>query len=193
MLRISCDKGKQLKASTNVVFTVSLWIGALFLAPVPAASAQPGPLRLASIPILVDRVMDETGTLTEAERSEIRHRLITMEGKSGTQLLILVVPSTAPETIEDYSLRVARKWRPGRPSVGDGLLIVLAMQDRAVRIEVSKSLEPLISNNAAYQIIQSAMLPDFRAGNIAGGLMHGIEMIELALRKPKNSGLQRVN
>src|SRR5690348_14063952 len=96
-----------------------------------AASAQ----ALQPIPPLTARVTDLTGTLTAAQQAELEQRLADFESRKGTQIAVLLVPTTAPEAIEQYSIRVVEAWKLGRKGVDDGALLLIAKNDHAVRIE----------------------------------------------------------
>src|SRR6185369_7883677 len=109
------------------------------------------------VPPLSDRVIDQTGTLSPAQRSALVDKLATLERELGTQLVILIVPTTQPEDIAAYAQRVADQWKIGRREVGDGLLLVVAKNDRGVRIEVAKTLEGAVPDLAARQIIDRAI------------------------------------
>src|SRR5690606_17847678 len=103
-------------------------------------------------------------------RSALEARLAALEREAGAQLVVLMVPSTAPEDIAAYAHRVADTWKVGRREVGDGLLIVVAKNDRRVRIEVAKTLEGAIPDLMAFRVIDERITPAFRAGDFAGGL-----------------------
>jgi uncharacterized protein len=122
------------------------------------------------VPGLSDRVVDTVGLLGAAERAALTARLADFETQAGTQIVVLLVATTAPEDIAAYAQRVADSWKIGRREVGDGVLVVLARDDRTVRIEVAKTLEGAIPDLAAFRIIDGVMLPAFRRGDYAGGL-----------------------
>jgi len=134
------------------------------------------------VPPLSDRVIDQTGTLSPAQRSALVDKLATLERELGTQLVILIVPTTQPEDIAAYAQRVADQWKIGRREVGDGLLLVVAKNDRGVRIEVAKTLEGAVPDLAARQIIDRAIVPAFRAGDFAGGLNQAIDQLAARVR-----------
>ena len=140
---------------------------------IPSASAQP----LRAIPALNARVVDETGTLSEAQRQSLEARLAAMEQQHGSQVVVLMVPSTAPEDITAYANRVGNAWKIGRKDVGDGVLVLVAKDDRRMRIEVAKALEGAIPDIAAARIIDNAMKPRFRTGDFAGGLDAAVQQI----------------
>lgn len=128
-------------------------------------------------PALTAHVIDTTGTLREEQRQQLDARLTQFEHERGTQIVVLVVPTTQPEDIASYANRVANVWKIGRRDVGDGLLLVLAKNDRKVRIEVAKSLEGAIPDLAAKRIINESITPRFKTGDFAGGLSAGAEQL----------------
>jgi len=122
------------------------------------------------VPALTAHVMDGTGTLDAAQREALEAKLTAFEQSRGAQLVILMVPSTQPEDIAAYAQRVGDSWKIGRKGVGDGLLLVVAKNDRKVRIETTKALEGAIPDLAARQVIDTAITPRFKQGDFAGGL-----------------------
>ena len=150
-------------------------LAALFLiALLPwAVQAQP----VLPVPALSARVMDQTGTLSAEDRQALEARLQALEEKSGSQVVVLMVPTTAPEDIASYAFRGASNWKIGRRDVGDGLLVVVAKDDRRMRIEVARKLEGAIPDLAAARIIDQAMAPRFREGDYAGGIRAALDQI----------------
>ena len=130
------------------------------------ASAQ----GLLPVPALTAHVIDQTGTLGAADTQALEAKLTAFEQQKGSQVVMLIVPTTQPEDIVSYANRVGNAWKIGRKDVGDGLLVIVAKTDRKVRIEVSKKLEGAIPDLAASQIIEDAITPNFRQGNYAAGL-----------------------
>jgi uncharacterized protein len=130
------------------------------------------------VPPLTARVTDQTATLDAAQRQALEDQLAAYERASGPQIAVLIVATTAPEDIAAYAQRVADQWKIGRRDVGDGLLIVVAKNDRKMRIEVAKALEGAVPDLAARQIIDGAMKPAFQAGDYAGGLKAAIERLQ---------------
>lgn len=128
-----------------------------------------------AVPALSGRVIDQTGTLSEGQSVALSTKLADLETRLGTQMVVLMVPSTQPEDIASYAQRVGDAWKIGRRDVGDGLLLVVAKNDRRVRIEVAKTLEGAIPDLAAKQIIDRAITPAFKAGDYAGGLNQAID------------------
>ncbi|MBN8225858.1 MAG: TPM domain-containing protein, partial [Xanthomonadales bacterium] len=124
----------------------------------------------AAIPALDAAVVDTTGTLDAATRQRLEAPARALQQRKGSQLQVLVVPSTQPESIEQYALRVFEAWRLGRGGVDDGVLLVVAKDDRAVRIETGYGLEGAIPDAVANRVIQEYLVPKFRAGDYAGGI-----------------------
>ena len=122
------------------------------------------------VPALTDRVIDQTGTLQPAQHQALVAQLAALEREAGSQVVVLLVRSTQPEDIAAYAQRVGDTWKIGRRTVGDGLLIVVATQDRKVRIEVAKTLEGAIPDVLAARIIDETMKPRFRSNDFAGGI-----------------------
>ncbi|MEJ5999663.1 TPM domain-containing protein [Paucibacter soli] len=137
---------------------------------------------LRPVPVLTAQVIDQTGTLSAAQRSALEAKLAKFEQESGAQLVILMVASSAPEDIAAYAQRVGDAWKLGRREVGDGLLIVVAKDDRKLRIEVAKALEGAVPDLAARQIIQQVISPAFKAGDYAGGLNLGVDALAARIR-----------
>ena len=130
-----------------------------------------------AVPALSGRVIDQTGTLTPEQREALDARLAALESERGAQVVILMVASTQPEDIAAYAQRVADSWKIGRRDIGDGVLIVVAKNDRRVRIEVAKALEGAIPDLAASRIIRDAVTPAFKAGDFGGGLSAAVDRI----------------
>lgn len=137
---------------------------------------------LQPIPPLTTRVIDQTGALGRDEASALESKLAAFEKERGTQIVILIVPTTAPEDIAAYAYRVASEWKIGRRDVGDGLLLVVARNDRRVRIEVARALEGAVPDLAAFHIIDRAITPAFRKGDFAGGLNAGVDALMARVR-----------
>jgi uncharacterized protein len=131
-----------------------------------AAFAQP----LQPVPKLTAHVVDQTGTLDAFQEKNLEDKLMAFETAKGTQIAMLIVATTQPEDIASYANRVGNEWKIGRKGVGDGVLLVVAKDDRKVRIEVAKTLEGAIPDLAARQIIDNAITPNFRKGDYAAGL-----------------------
>ncbi|MEB8432867.1 YgcG family protein [Cocleimonas sp. KMM 6892] len=132
---------------------------------------------LVKVPELNSRVTDLTGTLSSAEIAALESTLENLEKNKGSQLAILLVNTTSPEAIEDYSMRVVERWKLGRKDVDDGILLLIAMQDRKMRIEVGYGLEGAIPDIAAGRIIREYISPAFRSGNYYSGISAGTNKI----------------
>jgi uncharacterized protein len=129
------------------------------------------------VPPLGGRVTDQTATLTDEQKSTLEQTLRSFEARKGSQVAVLIVPSTAPESIEQYALRVAEQWKPGRKNVDDGALLVVAKDDRTLRIEVGYGLEGTLTDAASKRIISEIIVPRFRQGDFYGGITAGVERI----------------
>ena len=123
------------------------------------------------------RVTDLTGTLPAARQQALRDQLEAFEKRKGSQVAVLLVPSTQPEVIEQYALRVAEQWKVGRKGIDDGALLVVAKDDRALRIEVGYGLEGALNDATAKRIIDEIVVPKFRDGDFAGGVEAGVDRI----------------
>jgi uncharacterized protein len=132
---------------------------------------------LLPVPELTARVIDQTGTLDAIQRKGLDDKLAAFEQKKGTQMVFLLVPTTQPEDIASYANRVANTWKIGRKDVGDGILVIVARNDRKVRIEVAKTLEGAVPDLAAKQIIDDAITPRFRQDDFAGGLQAAADQL----------------
>ena len=130
------------------------------------------------VPTLTGRVIDQSGTLTPDQVAALTAKLQSIETRRGTQIVVLMVPSTLPEDIAAYAQRVADSWKIGRRDVGDGLLIVVAKNDRRIRVEVAKALEGAIPDAAAGRIINEQIAPAFKANDYAGGLNSAVDRLE---------------
>ncbi|ABA51127.1 TPM domain-containing protein [Burkholderia pseudomallei] len=126
------------------------------------------------VPPLAARVTDETGTLTAAERATLEQSLKDFETRKGSQIAVLIVPTTQPETIEQYSIRVVEQWKLGRANVDDGALLIIAKNDRALRIEVGYGLEGVLTDATSRRIIDELIVPSFRRGDFYGGVSAGV-------------------
>ncbi len=145
----------------------ALALGLVLLAGLSPAAWSQG---VQAIPSLTAHVIDNTGTLDAAQRQALESKLRVFEQKRGAQVVVLIVPTTLPEDIAAYAQRVGDNWKIGRHNIGDGLLLVVAKDERKVRIETTKALEGAIPDLAARQIIDTAITPRFRQGDFAGGL-----------------------
>jgi len=140
---------------------------------------------LQPIPSLTLRVTDQTGTLTAAQQSELEQRLADFEARKGAQIAVLIVASTAPEEIEQYSIRVAEAWKLGRKAVDDGALLIIAKNDHALRIENGYGLEGVLTDAASNRIIEDTMVPLLRQGQYFEAISAGVDqMMKLIQGEP---------
>ena len=129
------------------------------------------------VPPLKARVTDLTGTLDSSRRNALEARLADFERQKGAQIGVLLVPTVKPETIEQYGIRVAEAWKLGRQGVDDGVILLVAKNDREVRIEVGYGLEGMVPDVVAKRIIEESIVPRFRSGDMAGGIEAGVERL----------------
>lgn len=129
------------------------------------------------VPELTAQVVDTTGTLSAQQQAELIQKLQAFEDSKGSQIAVLLIPSTQPETIEQYALRVAETWQIGRKNIDDGAILVVALEDRALRIEVGYGLEGALTDITANRIIEEIIVPQFRQGDFAGGVVAGVDQI----------------
>ena len=130
------------------------------------------------VPPLKARVTDLTGTLTQAQATALEQQLAEFEARKGSQIAVLIVPTTRPETIEQYGIRVAEQWQLGRKGVDDGALLLIAKDDRELRIEVGYGLEGALPDAIAKRIIAETIVPRFKEGDFHGGIVAGVVQIE---------------
>jgi len=130
-----------------------------------------------AVPPLKARVTDLTGTLSAEQKSKLEGELQALETKKGSQIAVLLVPTTAPETIEQYSIRVAEQWKLGRKGVDDGVLLLVAKNDRALRIEVGYGLEGVIPDAVAKRVVSDVIVPHFKQGDFYGGIEAGVDRL----------------
>lgn len=142
-----------------------------------AVWAVAGVGELVAVPPLTAHVVDLAGLLAPAQAGDLDQRLLRFEVVHGSQIAVLIVPTTAPEAIEQYSIRVFDAWKLGRKQYNDGILIVVAAQDRALRIDAGYGLEGAIPDAVAKRVVMETMAPKFRAGDPYGGLVAGVEQI----------------
>ena len=139
--------------------------------------SQPALAELVAIPDLSARVTDLTQTLSPAVKSLLEEKLNTFEKQKGSQIAVLIVPTTRPEEIEQYSIRVVEKWKLGRKKVDDGILVLVAKDDHKMRIEVGYGLEGAIPDLTAKRVISEVIAPKFKQGNFADGLVDGVDKL----------------
>lgn len=158
---------------------VAVWAWLLGLVAVlalawPVAAKAQG---LLPVPALSARAMDQTATLDAATLAAIEAKLAAFEQTQGTQMVVLVVATTQPEDIAAYTQRLGDAWKLGRPGVGDGLLLVVAKDDRKVRIATSKALEGVLPDVLANRIIDQALKPAFKVGDFGGGILAALSQL----------------
>lgn len=130
-----------------------------------------------AVPPLVGRVVDQTGTLSTNDVSTLNQTIRAFEARKGSQVAVLIVPTTDGEAIEQYSLRVAEAWKIGRKKIDDGVLLVIAKNDRRLRIEVGYGLEGALTDVTSKRIIDEVITPHFRNGDFSGGISAGVDRI----------------
>lgn len=154
-------------------FLALCWALACLLAlalPVRAASEVP-------VPALAERVTDLTGTLSAAQREALDQELAALQARRGAQLAVLIVPTTGAESIEQFATRVFEQWRLGRGKIDDGVLFVVAKEDRALRIEVGYGLEGAIPDAVAARLIREQVVPQFQQGDYDAGIQAGVHAL----------------
>jgi uncharacterized protein len=174
----ACGRAGRIALLRVLLLCVLALSTALFI---PTALAQ----ALQPVPPLTARVIDRSGTLSAPQRQALEDKLAAFEAAHGSQIVVLLVPSTQPEDIAAYAFRVADAWKIGRREIGDGILLVVAKDDRKVRIEVARTLEGAVPDLAAWRIIDGAITPAFRRGDFAGGLDAGVDGL-IALVRGEN-------
>lgn len=155
--------------SLRSVWTAGAALCLLLLGPVAQA--------LVDVPKLTARVTDLTSTLDAGQKQSLEQTLAAFEARKGAQLAVLVVPTTQPEAIEQYSIRVVEAWKLGRAKPDDGVLLLVAKDDRTLRIEVGYGLEGALTDATANRIIEEDIVPRFRAGDYYGGIAAGVDRI----------------
>jgi len=183
--RMSGAVGGALGSAVRWLLLAALWLPAWVLAQAPATvnGLQP-------VPALTSRVVDTVGVLAPQARQALEDKLAALEREKGSQVVFLLVATTAPEDIASYANRVANTWKIGRRDVGDGVLLIVARDDRKLRIEVAKTLEGAIPDLAAKIIIDEALSPAFRRGDYAGGLDTAADRIGALVRGEALPGVQ---
>ncbi|MGA2709725.1 MAG: YgcG family protein [Steroidobacteraceae bacterium] len=128
-----------------------------------------------AIPPLSARVIDLTGTLSGAAVQRIETKLADLEAKKGSQIAVLILPTTQPEDIEQFGIRTMDQWKVGRKGIDDGAILIVAKDDRRVRIEVGYGLEGALPDAIAKRIIDETITPLFKQGNFDGGVEAGVD------------------
>jgi uncharacterized protein len=137
----------------------------------PAARAQ------IPLPKLDARVTDLTGTLTAAQQSALEEKLTAFESRKGSQIAVLILPTTEPEDIAQFGIRLAESWKLGREAPDDGAILIVAKQDRAMRIEVGRGLEGALTDAASSRIISETIAPLFKQGDFNAGITAGLDQM----------------
>ena len=130
-----------------------------------------------AVPVLSARVIDQTGTLSSSQVASLDQVLSTFEKRKGSQLAVLIVPTTAPESIEQFGIRVADQWKLGRKKVDDGAVLIIAKADRTLRIEVGYGLEGALTDATSKRIIDDIIVPRFKQQDFYGGVLAGVQSI----------------
>jgi uncharacterized protein len=162
-------------ASTPRRLGVILFGLALMLWTGPAVAAEP------TFPTLTGRVVDDAQLLGQADQDQLESDLKALEDKSSDQLVVVTVPSLQGSTIEDFGYQLGRHWGIGTKQLNNGVLLIVAPNERKVRIEVGRGLEPILTDALSKIIIETTILPRFRAGDYAGGIKYGVRDITLGL------------
>jgi uncharacterized protein len=170
LLRISQASLEYWIARSSRAMTLSVWLVVALFFTFPAAADV-------AIPQLTGRVVDRTGTLSSSDIAALSQKLGDFETRKGSQIAVLIVPTTDPETIEQFSIRVAEAWKIGRKKVDDGAILVVAKNDRHLRIEVGYGLEGALTDITSRRIIDEVITPKFRDGDFAGGISAGVDRI----------------
>ncbi|NTV71817.1 MAG: YgcG family protein [Azonexaceae bacterium] len=155
------------------------WLAALCFALLPLLGWSANEVAL---PALTERVTDLTGTLSAEDKAGLTASLAALEKDKGAQIVIVLLPTTQPESIEQFGIRLAEKWKIGRKGVDDGVIVIVAKNDRRMRIEVGYGLEGAIPDAIAKRIVAEQMAPRFREGDFAGGLRATVATLDKVIR-----------
>ena len=155
------------------------WLAALCFALPPLLGWSANEVAL---PALTERVTDLTGTLSAQDKAGLTASLATLEKDKGAQIAIVLLPTTQPESIEQFGIRLAEAWKIGRKGIDDGVIIIVAKDDRKMRIEVGYGLEGAIPDAIAKRIVAEQMAPRFREGDFAGGLRATVATLDKVIR-----------
>ncbi len=138
-----------------------------------------------AVPALTGHVVDLTGTFSAAQRESLNQSLASFEARKGSQLAVLIVPTTAPESIEQFGIKVADKWKLGRKKIDDGAILIVAKNDHTLRIEVGYGLEGALTDALSKRIIDQTIVPRFKGQDFYAGITQGIQqMIRAVDREP---------
>lgn len=161
--------------------TIRYWLYALIVAAYLSVFAAYSHAEVA-VPDLKSRVTDLTATLNAGEVTQLEQKLAAFEKNKGSQIAVLIIPTTKPETIEQYAMRVAEAWKLGRKGVDDGVLLLIAKNDRSLRLEVGYGLEGALPDAKAKRIITEIITPHFKQGHFADGIDAGVDAILAAIK-----------
>ncbi|HXZ95765.1 MAG TPA: YgcG family protein [Burkholderiales bacterium] len=150
---------------------IRAWAQASFLLALGLGTAQAD----VAVPPLKARVTDLTATLSREQQARLEQELQNFEARKGSQLAVLIVPTTQPETIEQFSIRVADSWKLGRRGIDDGALLLIAKNDHSLRIEVGYGLEGALNDATAKRIVSDIIVPYFKKGDFFGGIEAGMQ------------------
>ncbi len=158
------------------------WRGLGLAAVLSVLASGAGAQDLQPLPALTAHIVDRTATLSASQVAALEAKLAALEATKGSQVVVLLVPTTQPEDVASYANRVGNAWKIGRKGVGDGLILLVVKNDRKVRIEVAKTLEGAIPDLLAKRIISDAVTPRFKLGDYAGGIDAGVDRIIAAIK-----------
>jgi uncharacterized protein len=130
-----------------------------------------------AVPPLTSRIVDLTGTLSGGAVTRIEAKLADLERRKGSQIAVLIVPSTEPEDIDQYGIRVLDTWKVGRKGIDDGAILIVAKNDRRVRIEVGYGLEGPLPDAITNRIVEETVAPHFKLGDFDGGVEAGVDQM----------------
>jgi uncharacterized protein len=159
---------------------LSRLLAAAFLLVVLAAALAPGALRVPPAPDR--RVNDYARALTPAERDRLEQQLVARERGSDNQVVVAIFRSLDGESLEDFSIRLAQAWRIGRKGLDSGVIFLVFLDDRKMRIEVGYGLEPMLTDAVSSSILRDVVAPRFREGKVADGIGAGLDAIEAAIK-----------
>ena len=148
-----------------------------FASPIAFSQSSGGDADLVRIPALSSHVTDVTGTLNAAQINSLDQKLTSFEAQKGSQIAVLMVPTTQPEALEQYSIRVVEQWKLGRKKIDDGVLLIIAKDDRKLRFEVGYGLEGAVNDLTAKRIISEIITPYFKQGLFFEGINAGLNRL----------------
>ncbi|MDX1251066.1 MAG: YgcG family protein [Gammaproteobacteria bacterium] len=167
---VETEKRENEKLRKSVFSFLFVLVSFLWLLPAVADDLVP-------VPPLQARVTDLTGTLTPQQQAQLERTLSAFEAQKGSQIAVLIVPTTQPEAVEQYGIRVAEQWKLGRKGIDDGALLLVAKDDRAMRIEVGYGLEGVLTDATSKRIISEITTPRFKEGDFYGGIAAGVDQM----------------